>query len=89
MLDNEIQTVNNLFMKDSMANFLKTLLKIFLVIVAVVIVINIMSFFTIVNPGERGLLVQFGTVQGIYEPGLHFQMPILNKVIMKNPQPKI
>ncbi|MCC7432490.1 prohibitin family protein, partial [Candidatus Peregrinibacteria bacterium] len=47
-----------------------------------VVLLNIMSFFTIVNPGERGILLQLGNMKGVYEPGLHFQMPIINNVVI-------
>ncbi|MCA9374314.1 prohibitin family protein [Candidatus Peregrinibacteria bacterium] len=51
-------------------------------IILLVFLVNILSFFTIVQPGERGLLLQFGTIKAIYEPGLHFQVPIVNKVVI-------
>lgn len=49
---------------------------------ALIILVNLFSFFTVVGPGERGLLLQFGNIQGIYEPGLHFQIPFINNVVI-------
>ena len=51
-------------------------------IILLVFLVNILSFFTIVQPGERGLPLQFGTIKAIYEPGLHFQVPIVNNVVI-------
>lgn len=48
----------------------------------IIIAINVLSFFTIVGAGERGILLQFGTVKGIYEPGIHFQVPIIYSVVV-------
>lgn len=73
-------------MKEGMTSFLKTMLKVLAGIVVVIILFNIMSFFTVVNPGERGILLQLGVVQGIYQPGLHFQTPILNNVVIMDVQ---
>lgn len=58
------------------------ILKIFGVIILLILLVNIFSFFTIVNPGERGILTQFGNIKAIYEPGLHFQVPIVNRVVI-------
>lgn len=73
-------------MQEGFNKFIKTILKIIGAFVALVIVINLFSFFTVVNPGERGILLQFGVVRGIYEPGLHFQIPILNNVVVMDVQ---
>jgi regulator of protease activity HflC (stomatin/prohibitin superfamily) len=52
------------------------------IIIGIIVVVNLLSFFVVVDPGERGILMQFGNIQGIYDPGLHFQIPILNNVII-------
>ncbi len=54
------------------------------VIIAVVLVIlaNAASFFVVVQPGERGILLEVGKVKATYEPGLHFQIPIINRVVL-------
>jgi regulator of protease activity HflC (stomatin/prohibitin superfamily) len=52
------------------------------ILAGVIVLINLVSFFTVISPGERGILLQFGNIQGIYEPGLHFQVPIINSVII-------
>ncbi len=51
------------------------------ILLGIFILVNLLSFFTVIEPGERGILLQFGTIQGIYEPGLHFQVPIINTVV--------
>lgn len=60
----------------------KLALKFIGAIILFILFINILSFFTIVNPGERGILLQFGYIKAIYEPGLHFQVPIINRVVI-------
>lgn len=49
---------------------------------AALIVINLLTFFIVIGPQERGLLIQFGNIKAIYEPGLHFQLPIINNVVV-------
>jgi regulator of protease activity HflC (stomatin/prohibitin superfamily) len=51
------------------------------ILVGIILAVNMLSFFTVIESGERGLLMQFGTIKGIYDPGLHFQIPIFNTVI--------
>lgn len=58
--------------------FISAIIVIFVIIVAV----NILQFFTVIGPGERGVLLQFGNIKAIYESGLHFQLPIVNSVIV-------
>jgi prohibitin 2 len=36
---------------------------------------------TIVGPGERGILIQLGNMQGIFGPGLHFKIPVIQNVV--------
>lgn len=64
------------------AQYAKYVIYTVLGIFGLVILVNILSFFTVVGPGERGILLQFGTIQKIYEPGLHFQLPIVNQVVL-------
>ena len=35
-----------------------------------------------IDQGERGVLLEFGHAKVIYEPGLHFQIPVVHKVIV-------
>lgn len=65
-----------------MSKILKNILIGLGILFGFVVLLNIMSFFTIVNPGERGILLQLGNMKGVYEPGLHFQMPIINNVVI-------
>jgi len=62
--------------------FIKKIIMIIVAIFALVIVVNLMTFFIVINPQERGILLQFGNIKAIYEPGLHFQIPIVNSVIV-------
>lgn len=55
------------------------------IIIAVIILIalfNVFRFVVIVDQGERGVLLQFGQAKTVYEPGLHFQLPIVHKVVI-------
>ncbi len=73
-------------MKFTFGEFIKLALKILGGLLVLIILVNIFSFFTVINPGERGILLQLGTVQGVYEPGLHFQLPIVNNVVVMDVQ---
>ncbi|WP_322629355.1 prohibitin family protein [Halothiobacillus sp.] len=45
--------------------------------IVVVVVIFIGSFFTIIGPGDRGVLMNFGAVSSrVLEPGFHFLIPL-------------
>jgi regulator of protease activity HflC (stomatin/prohibitin superfamily) len=68
-------------MKLSVPNASKSVAKLVGVILLIVVVVNIFSFFVVVNPGERGILLQLGSVKAVYEPGLHFKIPLVNNVI--------
>lgn len=68
-------------MKLSFPKAMKSVAKAVGVILLLVIVVNIFSFFVVVNPGERGILLQLGSVRGVFEPGLHFKIPIVNNVV--------
>ena len=50
-------------------------------IIIIVILFNFVNFFTIVEPGERGILLRFGEIQTIFDPGLHFKIPFVDKVV--------
>ena len=69
-----------------MSKILKNFLLGLGILFGIVVLINIMSFFTIVNPGERGILMQLGNLKTVYEPGLHFQMPFINNVVIVDVQ---
>jgi regulator of protease activity HflC (stomatin/prohibitin superfamily) len=53
-----------------------------LAIIVIILLVNFFSFFFIVNPGERGLLLQLGHIKGVYDPGLHFKLPLVNNVVV-------
>lgn len=69
-------------MNEAFNKIMKTIFKIVAGLFVLIVLINIFSFFIVINPGERGILLQLGTVQGLYEPGLHFQLPIVNNVVV-------
>ncbi|HRY90895.1 MAG TPA: prohibitin family protein [Candidatus Gracilibacteria bacterium] len=66
---------------DSIKKNIKMAVYGVLILLAIFLLVNLLSFFTVIEPGERGILLQFGTIQAIYEPGLHFQIPIINTVV--------
>lgn len=66
----------------TLKNLFKKIVLGLLGIAAFILAINIFSFFTVVGPGERGILLQLGTIQKIYEPGLHFQVPMITSVVI-------
>lgn len=51
------------------------------IIGGVILIILMLNPFVIVNAGERGVLLQFGSLQGVLEPGMHLRMPIVQNVI--------
>ncbi|KGY11046.1 protein HflC [Vibrio tubiashii] len=59
--------------------------KLMIPVVVVTIVLLLMSIF-VIQEGERGLVIRFGRVlddngvSRIYEPGLHFKMPLFDRV---------
>jgi regulator of protease activity HflC (stomatin/prohibitin superfamily) len=62
--------------------FFKWIVFSFIGLLLLIFLINILSFFVVIGPGERGILLQFGNIKRIYEPGLHFQLPIVNTVVV-------
>jgi regulator of protease activity HflC (stomatin/prohibitin superfamily) len=56
----------------------------FLIIGAVIVSVAVLfigSFFTIIGPGDRGVLMNFGAVSGrILDPGFHFLIPVQQSV---------
>ena len=60
----------------------KLVKKIIIGVVAVlVLIILLQSSIAIVNPGERGILIQLGNVRGIFDTGLHFKIPFIQNVV--------
>jgi prohibitin 2 len=52
------------------------------VLAAFFVLFTIGTAFAVINPGERGILLQFGNIKTVYEPGLHFQTPVISEVII-------
>lgn len=65
-----------------LGKYTKPIIKAVFILLAIILLFNILKFFVVVNAGERGVLLQFGHVQAVYEPGLHFQIPLVHKVII-------
>ena len=68
--------------KDAMQSAMKQgPLKIVLIIVAILLFFLILSPFVQVGAGERGVVLNFGAVQDtVLNEGLHFRMPIMQKI---------
>lgn len=55
--------------------------------IAALIVVRIVNPFTIVNAGDRGVVLTWGAFNGrVLEPGLHFRMPVMQHVVHMNVQ---
>lgn len=67
---------------NSIKKIVRILVSVFVGIVIIIILFNIFRFFIIIDQGERGVLLEFGHAKAIYEPGLHFQIPIVHKVVV-------
>jgi len=68
-------------------NLLGMIKYVVLAVVFLLVVIFFRSFFTIVGPGDRGVLMNFGAVSSkILEPGFHFKLPIKQTVEMLSVQ---
>ncbi len=51
-------------------------------LIAAIALILFLNPFVIVHAGERGVLLQFGSVAGVLEPGFHLRIPIVQNVSM-------
>ncbi len=57
------------------------------IVLALVIIIFALSSFTTVKAGERGIVLNWGAVSGqVYEPGLHFKVPFMQRIRKMNVQ---
>lgn len=74
--------INQIDLPDKARTIIKHFIKLGIVLLVIIMLLNIVKFFTVVKAGERGVLLQFGNVVEIFEPGLHFQIPIVHKVII-------
>lgn len=50
-------------------------------VIAAVVLILFLNPFVTVNAGERGVLLQFGSVVGVLDPGFHFRIPLVQYVV--------
>jgi len=62
--------------------FVKSIVLAAIAIFIVIILFNIFRFFVVIDQGERGVLLEFGQAKAIFEPGLHFQIPIVHRVVV-------
>lgn len=69
-------------MNNKLGKFLNFTAVFVIILFLAVVIANATNFFAIVSPGERGVLLEVGKVKDVYRPGLHFQIPIINRVIL-------
>ncbi len=72
-------TVGN---ESTLKKFSKRFVQVIIAIFVVVILLNLSTFFIVIAPNERGILVQLGSIQAVYDPGLHFQIPFVTNVVV-------
>jgi regulator of protease activity HflC (stomatin/prohibitin superfamily) len=53
---------------------------------ALVVLVLLFSCFRIVPPGSRGIDVRLGSVNGVYDQGLHFKLPFIEKIVLVSVQ---
>ncbi len=51
-----------------------------IVVLALLLIIGLGSF-TVVEPGEKAIIIRFGTIQRVLEPGMSFKAPLIDKVV--------
>ena len=59
-------------------------LKLGIIIIGCVIllaILLIMNPFVVIQTGERGVVLHWGEVSGIFEPGIHFRIPVADKIV--------
>jgi regulator of protease activity HflC (stomatin/prohibitin superfamily) len=71
-----------------MAKFLRLPIALAVVVLAGIAVIANLSAYT-VEQGERGVLLRFGSVKDVSQPGLHFKVPFMDTVRMVNVRTQI
>lgn len=62
--------------------FIKSIVLAAIAIFVLIILFNIFRFFVVIDQGERGVLLEFGQAKAIFEPGLHFQIPLVHRVVV-------
>lgn len=65
----------------NIASHTKTFFFLGLILGALVLIL-MLNPFVIVNAGQRGVLLQFGSVSGVLDPGFHLRLPIVQTVAM-------
>ena len=57
-------------------------LKVVIFVVVAIIAVNLLAPFTMIGPGERGVVLRLGAVQDrVLTEGIHFRVPIMESVI--------
>ena len=56
---------------------------------ALVFLVLVMETYYTVDQGERGVILHYGAVAGVSEPGLHFKMPLITTVEKISIQPQV
>lgn len=54
---------------------------IFIVIIVVILLVLVFSSFYFVGPAEVGIVKRFGKIVGVYDPGIHWKLPLIDQVI--------
>ena len=56
---------------------------------ALIFLVLVLSTYYTVDQGERGVILHYGAVAGVSEPGLHFKMPLVTTVEKISIQPQV
>jgi len=56
--------------------------------VLLIILATVLSSFRVVSAGQRGIKTRLGVVKGVLDPGMHFKMPWIEKIVLMDVQTK-
>lgn len=57
-----------------------------LILVGLIVLIALLTSFTTIDPGEQGIIVRLGQVQGTLDSGLHMKAPFVDDIVKINTQ---
>ena len=58
-----------------------SLRTVFSIVLVVIVLVLVFSSFYLVGPAEVGVIKRFGKISGVYGPGMHWKIPIVDKLI--------
>ena len=58
-------------------------------VIVIILLVVILSPFAIVQPGERGIVLQFGKIQRIIDEGIHWRTPLIENVVKLDVKTKV